>query len=140
MTLVDVNVLVYAFQPTSPHHAAARAWLDALRERPFSVADEAILGFMRIVTNTRIFATPATVGEALAFVSALRASPGWRELPRTATRWATLRRLCDATGARAANLSDAWLAVLALEHDAVLASADRDFAAMPGLRWVNPLA
>ena len=59
---------------------------------------------------------------------------------RTATRWATLRRAGDATGARAANLSDAWLAVVALEHDAALASADRDFAAMPCLRWLSPLA
>jgi toxin-antitoxin system PIN domain toxin len=139
MTLVDVNLLVYAFQPASPHHEAARSWLDALRERPFWVADEALLGFMRIVTNSRIFATPSTVAEALEFVAALRGSPGWRELPRTATRWATLQRVCDATGARAAGLSDAWLAVLALEQDAVLASADRDFAAIPGLRWLNPL-
>jgi predicted nucleic acid-binding protein len=61
MIVVDVNLRVYAVQPTSPHHAAARAWLDELRERPFSGADEAILGYMCIVTRPRTFATPATV-------------------------------------------------------------------------------
>ena len=139
MILVDVNLLVYAFQPASPHHQVARSWLDAVRGRPFSVADEAFLGFMRVVTTSRIFTRPATVAEALDFVDALRGSPGWRELPRSAERWATLRRVCDETGARGASLSDAWLAVLALDLDADLASADRDFAAVPGLRWLNPL-
>jgi predicted nucleic acid-binding protein len=34
---------------------------------------------------------------------------------------------------------DAHLAALALEHGAVLATADRDFARFDGLRTVNPL-
>lgn len=61
---------------TSPHHAGARAWLDALRERPFSVADEAILGFIRIVTNTRVFVTPARVGEASSRIGVRRSAFG----------------------------------------------------------------
>jgi predicted nucleic acid-binding protein len=35
---------------------------------------------------------------------------------------------------------DAHLAALAMEHGAVLASNDRDFARFDGLRIVNPLA
>lgn len=33
---------------------------------------------------------------------------------------------------------DAWLAALAIENDATLASLDRDFAWFRGLRWADP--
>lgn len=36
--------------------------------------------------------------------------------------------------------SDAHLAALAIEHRAVLVSADSDFARFAGLRWMNPAA
>jgi predicted nucleic acid-binding protein len=36
--------------------------------------------------------------------------------------------------------TDAWLAALALEKDATLASADTGFSRFDGLRWINPLA
>lgn len=139
MTLLDVNVLIYAFQPSSPRHAEWRAWLEGARSRPFCVPDEVALGFVRIVTNRRVFVEPSSTEEALAFVAALRGSPGWRECLRTDARYDTLGRLAAATGARGASISDAWLATLAIDQDAALASADRDFAAFPGLRWVMSL-
>jgi toxin-antitoxin system PIN domain toxin len=137
--VVDVNVLIYAFQPSSPRHAGWKAWLEGARGRPFTVPDEVALGFVRIVTNRRVFADPATVDEALAFVAALRASPGWRELPRPDARWELLAELCAATGARGADVPDAWLAALARAWGATLVSADRGFAAYPGLAWVDPV-
>ncbi|MFZ5475667.1 MAG: TA system VapC family ribonuclease toxin [Myxococcota bacterium] len=139
MKLLDVNVLIYAFQPVAPAHAAWRAWLDDARDRPFCVPDEVCLGFVRIVTNRKVFTEAATTSEALAFLDALRASAGWRELARTPGRWGTLGRVAAATHARAAAVSDAWLATLAIEADAELVSADRDFAAFPGLRWRCPV-
>ena len=36
-------------------------------------------------------------------------------------------------------MSDAQMAALALEHDAVLHTADTDFARFQGLRWFNPI-
>jgi hypothetical protein len=111
MTLVDVNLLVYAFQPASE---AARSWLDALRERPFWVADEALLGFMRIVTNSRIFATPSTVAEALEFVAGVVAPVGGscrvpplagRPYNGSATRPARARRASRMPGSRSSRSS-----------------------------------
>ena len=138
MLVVDVNVLIYAFQPSSPKHAAWRAWLESARAMPFAVPDVVALGFVRIVTNRRVFAEPATVAEALAFLDALRASPGWRELERPRDCWTRLEELCAATGARGADVPDAWLAALALDWGATLITADRGFAAYPGLRWLDP--
>ena len=43
-------------------------------------------------------------------------------------------------GNATANLvSDAHLAALAVEHNAVMQSTDADFARFPGLKWKNPL-
>jgi hypothetical protein len=35
--------------------------------------------------------------------------------------------------------TDAHLAALAIEHEALLATTDQDFSRFPGLRWFNPL-
>jgi predicted nucleic acid-binding protein len=43
-------------------------------------------------------------------------------------------------GAIGPHLSDAVLAALAIENDAVLASTDRDFRRFDNLRWINPLS
>jgi len=37
-------------------------------------------------------------------------------------------------------VNDAHLAALAIEHGGTIYSQDTDFAAFPGVRWVNPLA
>jgi predicted nucleic acid-binding protein len=37
-------------------------------------------------------------------------------------------------------VSDAHLAVLAMEHGLTLCTNDRDFARFPNLKWMNPLA
>jgi predicted nucleic acid-binding protein len=36
------------------------------------------------------------------------------------------------------DLNDAWLAALAIEHDATLVSLDRGFERFPSLRWREP--
>ncbi|MGH8592092.1 MAG: PIN domain-containing protein [Gammaproteobacteria bacterium] len=41
---------------------------------------------------------------------------------------------------RGNDINDAYLAALALEHDAVLVTADRGFARFSGLRILDPLA
>jgi toxin-antitoxin system PIN domain toxin len=138
--LLDVNVLVYAFQPGSPRHDEWRAWLDGCRRSAFCVPDEVALGFVRIVTNRRVFDPPATVPEASAMLEALRASPGWRSLVPPPSRWTTFASLCEATSARGADVPDAWLAALAIDTGATLVSADRGFARFPGLRWLHPLS
>lgn len=37
-------------------------------------------------------------------------------------------------------VTDAQIAVIALEHDAVLHTSDADFIRFPGLRWFNPIS
>ena len=61
MQLPDVNVLIYAHRQDAPEHDRYAAWLRALVEapEPFAVAEIVLAGFLRIVTNPKIF-RPAT--------------------------------------------------------------------------------
>ena len=66
MILVDVNLLVYAHVGSFAQHAAAREWLD---ERingaaPVGLPWPSLLGFVRLVSNPRIFDRPSSVGAA----------------------------------------------------------------------------
>ncbi|MDQ6773996.1 MAG: PIN domain-containing protein [Candidatus Dormibacteraeota bacterium] len=51
-----------------------------------------------------------------------------------------LERLAVDGQARGPLTMDAHLAALAKEHEATLATVDRDFARFPGLRFMNPVA
>ena len=62
MQIVDINLLIYAINKSTPHHAKAKKWFeDSLSgDEPFGFAWIVILGFLRIVTNGRIMPTPLT--------------------------------------------------------------------------------
>jgi len=51
-----------------------------------------------------------------------------------------LRGLITSAGTAGNLTTDAHIAALAIEYDAEVCSADRDFGRFPGLRWLNPLS
>ena len=53
--------------------------------------------------------------------------------------WQTLRRLLSTSGVAGNLTTDAHLAALAMTHDAVLVSCDRDFERFRGVRREDPL-
>ena len=142
MTLVDVNLLIFAVHRTAPSHARAKAWLDRLvgSGRPVGFPWAVLVGFVRITTNPRIADHPYTLEEALQQVDTWLRQPNVRIIvpgPAHARRFADL---CRAAGAVGNLVSDAHLAAMAVERGCDLASNDTDFGRFPGLRWVNPLA
>lgn len=142
MILVDVNLLVYASVATDPHHIAARSWLDDRlngRER-VGLPWPSLLGFLRLVTNPRVIARPATIAAAWAQVEAwLSVERVW--IPQPTNRHAEVVGGVLRHAGQGANLvPDAHLAALAIEHGLVLASADSGFARFSGLRFENPLS
>ena len=60
MILVDVNLLVYAPDETSKHHAKAKAWWENQFNGSSMVGLSwaVLLGFVRLLTNPRIYANP----------------------------------------------------------------------------------
>lgn len=141
MTLSDVNVLLYAYDASSPRHDRARPWLEARLSgaEAFGFAWTVLLAFVRLVTNPRVFEGPLRPGEALDVVDAWLAAPCATVLHPGPRHAVLLRQLLESVGTAGNLTTDAHLAALALEHDAELLSADVDFSRFSGLRWSNPL-
>jgi len=141
MTLVDANLLLYASDTVSVHHASARRWLEGILSgpEPVGLAWAAILAFLRVGTNPRLRKDAFTLTEATAIVT------GWLERPTVTVvnpgerHWDILRDMMIKGQARGPLITDAHLAALAIEHGAALATTDRDFARFPGLKFFNPL-
>jgi hypothetical protein len=138
--LVDANLLVYAHVATTPEHDRARSWLDQQLSGRTKVGLPwpSLLGYMRLVTNPRIFQQPALMSEAWAQVQSwLSAGPAW--IPVPTDRHGEVLASLIASVPKSNLIPDAHLAALAIEHGLSLASTDGDFARFPGLRWFNPL-
>ena len=142
MMLIDANLLLYAYDPSSPHHEASRHWLETTFSGPETIglAWTTALAFLRITTSPRPLENPLSAFEAVAIVSE------WLERPRVSLlspgerHWEILRRLLTDQQVRGPLVTDAHLAALAIEHGATLATTDRDFSRFPALRTLNPLA
>lgn len=142
MILVDANILIYAYDESSPHYSTAIDWLDRQLSGDTRVGLSwmSLLAFLRIVTNPRALKKPATVADAWRQVTDwLSSDPAW--IPQPGERHIEILGALLAQNTIYGNLtSDAHLAALAIEHGLTLCSADSDFAKFPGLRWQNPLA
>lgn len=141
MILVDANLLLYAYNATSPLHAAARRWIESAfgGPRPVRLAWVTVLAFLRIGTNPRAFPNPLALDEATGIVSEWLSLPAVDVLDPTERHWPMLAELLPIAQARGPLVMDAHLAALAIEHGATLCSTDRDFSRFPNLVWENPL-
>ena len=141
MILVDVNLLLYAYNPSFPLHAEARDWWERTLSQPGPVrlAWVTILAFLRITTNPRSFESPLSVEEATACVSEWLSRPMVDILEPGERHWGILSELLQTTKSRGASVMDVHLAALAIEHGATLCTSDRDFVRFPGLEVRNPL-
>ncbi len=142
MILLDVNVLVHAYREEAPDHALYARWLHRAVEadEPCGVTGVVLSGMVRIVTNPRVFRTPAPTSGALEFAEALLDRPTVLRVEPGTRHWAIFTRLCKEAGAKGDLVPDAWLAAVAVESGSELITADRGFARFPGLRWRHPLA
>lgn len=142
MLLPDVNVLVYAHRVESPDHERYAEWLRGLAGgmEPFALSELGASGFVRIVTNPKIWDEPTTIEDALRFIESLRTRSNARLLTHGATSWDIFARICLSARARGKLVADAYHAALAIEYGCELVSVDGDFARFHGLRWRHPLA
>ena len=142
MILIDANILVYAHVASLPQHERARTWLDAQvnGHAPIGLPWPSLLGFLRLVTNPRVFQRPEAMAEAWGQVAAwLDREVAWIPQPTERHRDILGALLADAR-VQANLIPDAHLAALAIEHGLLLCSTDGDFARFPRLRWQNPLS
>lgn len=142
MILVDANLLIYAVDRDSPHHAPARRWLeDALSgSESIGIPWIAALAFVRITTHPAIMRKPLAAEAAIRYVDGWLRQPVARLIGPGERHWPVLRSLLMRSGTAGNLTSDAHLAALAIEHGATVASADNDFRRFTGVTHLNPLA
>ena len=140
MKIVDANVLLYAVNRDASHHDVARSWLDdALSGREaVAFAWVVLLAFLRLGTSSRVFPKPLPVEGATAVVEFWLDQPASVIVHPTNRHLSLLRGLLHTAGTAANLVSDAHLAVLALEHGAEVVSFDRDFQRFDGVRLLVP--
>ncbi|MCP3822495.1 type II toxin-antitoxin system VapC family toxin [Streptomyces sp. A3M-1-3] len=141
MILCDVNVLVYAYWEEDERYTTYHPWLQERinGDEPVAFNSTVASGFLRVVTNPRIFERPSTPEKAFAFLQELRKAPNALPLREGPRHWEIFENLCRKVGARGNLVPDAYFAALAIESGSTFYSADRGFARFPGLKWSHPL-
>ena len=139
MLLPDVNILIYAHREDESTHRAYRVLLERLVSsgEAFGLSVLVAVGFVRIVTNRKIYDDPTPLEVALASVDRIASSPGCRLVTPNADHLAQVGELCRATAATGKLVADAQHAAVAIAEGCTWVTRDRDFArfARHGLRW-----
>jgi hypothetical protein len=140
--LVDANLLIYAVDRDSPHHAPARRWLEGAFSGSELVGIPwiAALAFVRITTHPGIMRKPLGVESAIRYIDGWLRQPFVKLIGPGEKHWPILRNLLISSGTAGNLTSDAHLAALAIEQGGTVASADNDFRRFAGVMHLNPLA
>ncbi len=142
MLLPDVNVLIYAhIEDSTVDHVEYANWLTRLATgpEPFALSALVLAGFIRVVTNPRIFDPPSTLDHSFAFVASLLERPTARLIGPGPDHLSIFESLCRESGANGKLVADAQHAAVAIEHGCTIVSTDADFGRFPRLRWQHPL-
>ena len=141
MIVLDVNLLIYAYDTTCKDHGKALKWIEEIfsGDEIIGLPWQTISAFLRVLTYPGTYSERFTIDQAIAIVEEWRALPQVRTLPQGNAYWNIFREMLLQGDVRGKLTSDAALAALTIEYGGVLHTTDRDFARFPGLRWVNPL-
>jgi toxin-antitoxin system PIN domain toxin len=139
VNLYDVNVRMYA--PVATRRITRpRAWFE--RELsgpgPFMMSELVLSGFVRVVTNPKVFAVPTPLDVALGEAEQILRNPLCLPVNPGRRPFDLFPKLCRDGDARGNLAADAYLAALAIENGCRWYTFDRDFTRFPGLDWGSP--
>lgn len=140
MKILDANILLYAYDSSSAHHAVCRDWLQgALNDDdPVGLPWQTSFAFIRISTNPRAVRRPLAIEDACAIISALFERPTVVVVEPGEQFWKAFVQLVAEAHVSGPLIADAVLAALALELGASVCSTDRDFRRFEGLVVIDP--
>jgi len=140
---IDVNILLYASDRTSPLHPKATAFLQGVvaGREVFCIAWLTAMSYLRMATHRSIFAQPLSPDEANANMQSLLNVPHCRALGEEDGFWAAYRQVTVGIAVRGNLVPDAHLAAVLHQHGVVkLYTHDKDFRKFDSLQVVDPLA
>jgi toxin-antitoxin system PIN domain toxin len=142
VTLLDANILIYAYNADAPEHPPMREWLSDLfsQRGQIGIPWLVLWAFIRVATNPRLSPAAKPAAEAFRIVRTLLAQSRVMVVEPGPRHSEILEQLIAEYRISGPFFTDAALAALAIEHGATLASTDRDFSRFPNLRWINPLS
>ena len=140
MKLIDVDVLLYAYDREASQHGVCSAWLEAAfnSEELVALPWLTLLAFLRITTNSKAYRRPLKNVEACEIVGGWIARPNVRLIEAGERFWEVLKAQMVEAQVSGPMVSDAALAALAIEHGAAMVSVDRDLRRFRGLRLIDP--
>jgi uncharacterized protein len=127
----DVNVLVAAFREGHVHHVTARAWLsgalaDCSTGSSLEILPMIAAGFVRLVTDSRIFASPSSALAAHQFLNEILVADG-ASLLELGREWDAFEKLCTERSIAGPDVPDAWIAAAVTTYGLHLVTFDADF-------------
>jgi toxin-antitoxin system PIN domain toxin len=142
MIVPDANLLLYAYDRSSPFHDKAQRWWKECLSGMETVAltCPVAFAFVRVGTSSQAFRDPMTLSEASDYLASWLKRRVVQVLQPGANHVQEVLELIAAAGSAGGNLVvDAQIAALALSRRAVVHTADHDFRRFPGLKCHYPL-
>ena len=141
MIVCDANLLLYAYNPTAKEHTVAANWLETVLSGSEVVGFcwPVISAFLRISTSPRVFLEPLAMEESIAHVSEWFEQKNSTVLAPGPDHWLIFTQLIKEGKIRGPMITDAEIATYAVEHGAVLHTADRGFSRFPSVKTLNPV-
>jgi toxin-antitoxin system PIN domain toxin len=140
---LDVNVLLYASDESSPFHTEARTLIERLAGGTdlLYLFWPVLLGYVRMATHPAIFPGPLSVEAATSNVEQLLSRPHVRTAGEGEGFWQVYRATTTGMVVRGNLVTDAHLVALMRENGvATLWTHDRDFRTFEGIRVQDPFA
>jgi uncharacterized protein len=137
----DVNLLIYAYDSSAPHHAPARRWWEAALSgnEPVGIPVVVVLAFVRLMTHPTLSENPMSVAQARKCVDGWLEQPNCRVLPVGDRTVSLFLQLLSQSGQGGNLCTDAMIAASAKEYDGTVYSNDRDFERFVDVHWSNPI-
>jgi toxin-antitoxin system PIN domain toxin len=141
MIVPDANLLIYAYDNTSPSHRGARRWWESVLSGNESVGIPwiVVVAFVRLITHPTLSEHPFTVRQAEAALRQWLDCDHVQLLVPRETTFARFFALLEEAGQGGNLATDALIAAHAEDYGATVHSTDRDFDRFAGVRWTNPL-
>jgi hypothetical protein len=140
---IDVNILLYASDASSPLHKKATDFLAqcAAAGEVFCLAWVTVMSYLRMATHPAIFEKPLTHEEAMRNIEALLNLPHCRVIGEEDKFWNTYRKVTADVPTRGNLVPDAQLASILADHGVTtICTHDRDFRKFSFLDMRDPLA